>query len=92
MVAHLDLVNFRAISLGSKNGILANGAIDKGGADVTRELTGRDAPSILRSTTSSSHATATLATENAAQASMACGAKLLASASVTKWEVEQCPM
>ncbi len=39
VVAHLDLVNFRAISLGFKNGILARGAIAKDGANPTGELT-----------------------------------------------------
>ena len=92
MVAHLDLVNFRAISLGSKNGILARGAIAKGGADVTRELT-----AAWRAVDSKTQACAGArdgfaGRQDAAQASMACGAKLLASASVTKWEVEQCPM
>ena len=39
LMAHLDQKDLRVVSLDSKNGILANGAIDKGGADATRTLT-----------------------------------------------------
>ena len=39
-MVQLDQENTRAISFGSKNGILANGAIARGGANATHELTG----------------------------------------------------
>ncbi len=91
LMAHLDQKDFRVVSLDSKNGILANRAIDKGVADATRELTaaGR-ALDIEVQDHVVAHDGYTSDRERGL-ASTTCGARSLPSASVTKLEVEECP-